>query len=92
MSEIVEFDISGYTSVNKSAKLIAELSEILPKCGTVKLVAPSAKRLCTSSAQILISFINAAKERGGDVSWGDISDACKDSIISAGWEDKLLIS
>lgn len=90
MSEPVEFDISGYTAVTKSAVLLEELKKIAPE-STITLQAGGAKRLCTSSAQILMSFINEVNEKGGSITWGEQSKNFTESVHSAGWAEKLAI-
>jgi hypothetical protein len=56
------------------------------------LKATKAKKLCTGSAQIIVAFVADIEDKGGKVSWEEISDDFLNSIDKAGWKEKLGIN
>jgi len=89
---MVEFDLTGYTAIAKSEKLFSELKKITSENLKVTLKATKAKKLCTGSAQIIVAFVADIEDKGGKVSWEEISDDFLNSIDKAGWKEKLGIN
>jgi len=74
MSDIVSIDFGETLDISFAAKLHSQLKDNVEIKGAVKFLTSDLIRIDTSCLQVLVSFINHAKENEISVEWEQQSD------------------
>jgi len=89
MSDIVSIDFGETLDISFAAKLHSQLKDNVEIKGAVKFLTSDLTRIDTSCLQVLVSFMNHAKENEISVEWEQQSDVVIEAACLTGLTKSL---